>query len=301
MTPPRRPEPGETRSATPRRHPRAGQRDSVRAASSRPRHLGVKSLRGAGLGSRPARIGLPRGSSRLFASLAILFDKPSPLRRSARRTTGRVERIGPRRHGAVTERRTVNGHTKLLEREIHNLPKGDTRIRCRRRALRKTGPSCCADRGNRRGAVESAKVQLRVHDAGFGASRIDMNAVESAASIRPDGADRAAVMLARSTCARCVPCLSSGRLTQARRDAVMPYPPGEGRPCRRRSTTSGADGQEAAFRRLMAVRRERAFADATEDRQFTTSTARRGAHPVRRHGGARICRWRAARWRRTRC
>jgi small-conductance mechanosensitive channel len=88
----------------------------------------------AGLGIGGIAIGLAAQGvfSDLFAALSIVFDRP--FRRGDTihydGTTGTVERIGLKttRLRSLSGEQIIMANTKLLEREIHNLAEGDTRL-----------------------------------------------------------------------------------------------------------------------------------------------------------------------------
>ncbi|HET9811067.1 MAG TPA: mechanosensitive ion channel domain-containing protein [Sphingomicrobium sp.] len=162
----------------------------------------------AGLGIGGIAIGLAAQGifADLFASLAILFDKP--FRRgdiiSYDTTTGTVERIGLKttRLRSVTGEQVIMANTKLLEREIHNLAEGlDRRSSLPFGLIYQTAPDELEKVPSlAKGAVESREGCNFVRCAvlGFGPSSIDFELLFDCASVDANevAGDRTAVALA---------------------------------------------------------------------------------------------------------
>ena len=162
----------------------------------------------AGLGIGGIAIGLAAQGvfSDLFAALSIVFDRPFRRGDTIRYdgTTGTVERIGLKttRLRSLTGEQVIMANTKLLEREIHNLAEGDSRLsslpfglvyQTSAELLEKVMPLAKA-------AVESRKGCdfQRCAITGFGPSSIDFELLYHSSSLDMNqvAADRTAVAIA---------------------------------------------------------------------------------------------------------
>ena len=162
----------------------------------------------AGLGIGGIAIGLAAQGvfSDLFAALAIVFDRPfrrgDTIRYDA--TVGTVERIGLKttRLRSLTGEQVIMANTKLLEREIHNLAEGESRMSSLPFGLVYQTPPELLEKVMplAKGAVESRKgCRLqRCAILGFGPSSIDFELLYHSSSVDMNqvAGDRTAVAIA---------------------------------------------------------------------------------------------------------
>ena len=162
----------------------------------------------AGLGVGGIAIGLAAQGifSDLFAALSILFDRPFRRGDTIRYdgTVGTVERIGLKttRLRSLTGEQIVMANTKLLEREIHNLAEGDSRLSSMPFGLVYQTPPELLEKVMplAKAAVETRKGCdfQRCAILGFGSSSIDFELLYHSSSLDMNevAADRTAVAIA---------------------------------------------------------------------------------------------------------
>ena len=162
----------------------------------------------AGLGIGGIAIGLAAQGifSDLFAALSIVFDRPFRRGETIRYdgTVGTVEKIGLKttRLRSLTGEQIIMANTKLLEREIHNLAEGDTRLSSMPFGLVYQTPPELLEKVMplAKSAVESRTGCdfMRCAILGFGPSSIDFELLYHSSSVDMNkvAADRTAVAIA---------------------------------------------------------------------------------------------------------